>query len=673
MTGTRVRRFAATCRSTLWNTCPFCICYLIPVLVVGFSVAFRLDYATHVNDAGAQAIRDMGLSYTVYYTAGCWPEDGDATPAMSHSGFPGDAPPPVPRSSQCDKQRFEIAAGEFDALSGSLLRVQNVTKLHATKVDAVKVTPDGRYIIFIGALANDLGNLYAVGATKREAVTAVPLLNERHLDVLDEQCQQHSEEVLSAAHAMEGIAASPATAAGRKLPRQSPMARLAGFKQLQVIIAGIAPIAHGDLELPTVPQPTAGSSLAYRAAFAFDCAEVSAMDPRGGPSGVPLRFSKLAVVDFQLLGQKPARSGAYARAQLHVVDPVTIPPKGAKQVAAQAVDRLKSQSCPRFVPSKLGHELLFVAEDLGLTRQPPNPSLPSWLPSPVLPSRWLALTMVPVSPQHARMSPVVATGQGRRLQEKPTAAASRATAAKHFRTPGITSTIKAINAGSSAILLDVGEGALPRAPVSGCPEFVPSLYLRTADLVETVSDNVFQRSAEHAPAQLAARRELQDTFIILSEPSSGSVLGIDAQLLAVSLPQGPTTGAVSRVRLLYNVENAPLGSTSHALGKPAQLRMSGCQPIRAAGRKGHMRLQSVMEALTSTLRLPNDKSGYASWLACLTADQRVALLDSPKWENWINMSMPYPTWTGKLTQDIWCPREREEACFEVWLNPNPNG
>jgi len=218
---------------------------------------------------------------------------------------------------------------------------------------------------------------------------------------------------------------------------------------------------------------------------------------------------------------------------------------------------------------------------------------------------------------------------------------------------------------AEANLLDIGEGALPFAPVSGCPEFVPSLYFSSKNLAETFRENLFDTPEERARAQLAEKK-FRDTFVILSDPSSASVLGVDAQVLAVSLPEGPGTGRVSRVHLLYNVDDAPGGGAS------ARLRLGGCQPIRAAGRKGHMRLQWVLETLMMTLQLHTEKSGYTAWLACLTADQRIAIVESPKREHWINMSMPYPMWTGKSTQAIWCPEEQEEACFEVWSNPNPN-
>jgi hypothetical protein len=222
----------------------------------------------------------------------------------------------------------------------------------------------------------------------------------------------------------------------------------------------------------------------------------------------------------------------------------------------------------------------------------------------------------------------------------------------------------------NAVLLDLGEDALPFAPVHGCPEFVPSFY-KSDSLTETIADEMWATEEELAKEKLAERK-LFDTFVFESDPSSASVLGVDAQVLAVSLPgnmgvQIPT-GAVSRVQLLYNVDKAPgFGQRGNSV-----FRLGGCQPIRAAGRKGHMRLQWVLEQLMATFSVQTEKNGYAAWLACLTADQRIAIVESPEREHWINMSMPYPMWTGKPTQAVWCPEEKAEACFEVWSNPNPN-
>ena len=43
-------------------------------------------------------------------------------------------------STHCNSEDFEIAASEFDALTGSLLRVRNVTAVHAKRLTAVKAT-----------------------------------------------------------------------------------------------------------------------------------------------------------------------------------------------------------------------------------------------------------------------------------------------------------------------------------------------------------------------------------------------------------------------------------------------------------------------------------------------------------------------------------------------------
>lgn len=77
----------------------------MPVFVVCFSAICRLDYATKVTNIGAEIINEMGLSYTVYYTAGCWP------PAVSYAV--GQEP-----KTECNTEDFEIAAAEYDALTG---------------------------------------------------------------------------------------------------------------------------------------------------------------------------------------------------------------------------------------------------------------------------------------------------------------------------------------------------------------------------------------------------------------------------------------------------------------------------------------------------------------------------------------------------------------------------
>lgn len=71
----------------------------------------------------------MGLSYTVYYTAGCWqPEGVDADSPLLAEHRKAISPP------RCDYQRFEVALAEFDALSGSFLRARNITNVHARRM-----------------------------------------------------------------------------------------------------------------------------------------------------------------------------------------------------------------------------------------------------------------------------------------------------------------------------------------------------------------------------------------------------------------------------------------------------------------------------------------------------------------------------------------------------------
>jgi len=626
---------------TVFNTCPVCVGGLVPVFVCMVSLALRLDYATRVTDASAMFINQMGLSYTVYYTAGCWLEDDDSGGLqISRSSFPGQtapkhdaSPPGMPpmTSDRCNPEHFEVAAGEFDAFTGSSLRVENVTNLHARRIDSLKVTPDWRFVIFIGAMANDIGNLYAVGAQQRGATQAVSLLDEKELDKLDEQCQKHSDMVYRAAKA-----AGASSARQQQHPSQAPVARVAGFKHLQVIIPGQLPF-NEDVYVP----PDVNASQTYRAAFAFECAEPSAMNSRGGPSGTPLRFSKLAIVDFQLMGALTGSKDFKARARSHLqlVDTTVVEPEGVRGDMRQLVHQLQSQACPRFVPSRMGAELMFVAEDpRPHLEERPTAAPAAWLPQTFMPSRWLALATVP---QH-----------GRPLEEK-----------KHDgHVP--TSTSSSVD----ATLLDVGEGGLPQAALLGCPEFVPSLYATTQSLTSRLSARLFKEK-NHGARRGTEEHRFGDTFVILTDPSaSASVLGVEAQEIAVSLAQEGRRGAVTRVHLLYNIDSLQPadGSKADAL----QLQLGGCQPIRAAGREGHNRLQWAVETMKSTLTA-TEAAEYVTWLACITADQRIAIVESANQENWINMSMPYPIWTGKSSQDIWCPRGREEACFEVWSNPNP--
>jgi len=262
----------------------------------------------------------------------------------------------------------------------------------------------------------------------------------------------------------------------------------------------------------------------------------------------------------------------------------------------------------------------------------------------------------------------LACHEGKSLEEFCGMAAHKGVVGCEARDPHSVKGLEVLTMTVKARFLDIGVGQLPAAPVRGCPEFMPSLYINSKSISETLSSNLFTTPQMREQAQLAETR-LRDTFIFISDPSSNSVIGVDAQVLAVSLPEGRTSSTVNRVNLLYNVDNAPNGGYVEGANR---LRLIGCQPIRAAGRQGHMRLQWVLETLMQTFRIKKQDQAFSAWLACLTADQRIAIVESPARDRWINMSMPYPMWTGKASQAMWCRNEREQACFEVWSNPNPN-
>eukprot|EP00931_Biecheleriopsis_adriatica_P004344 TRINITY_DN106029_c0_g1_i1.p1 TRINITY_DN106029_c0_g1~~TRINITY_DN106029_c0_g1_i1.p1 ORF type:complete len:673 (+),score=140.56 TRINITY_DN106029_c0_g1_i1:69-2087(+) len=650
-------RFCRELPYTAYNTCPLCLCGLLPVLVVCFSAICRLDYATHVTDIGAQIINKMGLSYTVYYTAGCWPAEQHDVQRLDH--------PQLQHlrggMEACNEEDFEIAAGEFDAISGSLLRVRNVTQLHARSLTAVKVTPDWRFVTFIGSLGDDIGNLYAVNAQETDAKQAVPLLARPELEALDAQCQKHSRAVIQAQKA-----ASESLDAGQEL------ARLHAFQHLQVIIPGIAPLEFGG-DFTSLPQPAEGSSLAYRAAFSFRCQQHSSA------VGSAVHFSKIAVLDFILKGmnisdpEEPDRSFVWAESRLQLVDTWPKPPQGADVYAQKAAKSYHSHECPRFVPSKQGEELLFVAEDVAPART--SPSASAWAaPAALLPARLLAQVELPTLRRLRSGEEVLTDSQGESKLSEVEAASREEAEVEADRLQAqnqvdekeaalIAQGAKVVAASSQ--MLEMGPGALPNAPISGCPDFVPGLYTNRKSLAETFHDDLFE-----SPAQKAAERlnelKYRDNFMVLSDPTSSSVLGVDAQVLAGSLPEGAAAGQVRRVELLYNVKSTA------GVGGRDRLMMAGCKPIRAAGRTGHMRMESALETVMDTLQIKDQKRQYTSWVACLTADQRIAIVESPDREKWINMSMPFPIWTGRKDQEIWCPSQNQDSCFEVWSNPNPN-
>lgn len=372
------------------------------------------------------------------------------------------------------------------------------------------------------------------------------------------------------------------------------------------------------------------------------------MDSIGGPSGVPLRFSKLAVIDFDLLESNfekleqlsPGQSlNAVSRSHLQLVDTNILVPEGAGEDVRQVVASLKSQACPRFVPTRWGTELMFLGEDPRPRPDDTPTPASAWGSVSYMPSRWVALAPIP--------------SHGQSLQRKRPEG--------QLPKPTLSSV--------SAALVDVGEQALPQVGVRGCPEFVPSLYPAAQSLAARLAEDILHPSKKPRGRRSAGEERMNDTFVMITDPPSTSVLGVDAQALAVSLATDSRRGAVSRAHLLYNIDVVQPADGSGE--QTTRLQLKGCQPIRSAGREGRSRLEWVAETMRSTLtRSPGDE--YVAWLACLTADQRVAIVESPDESNWMNMSMPYPVWTGKPTQDVWCPRGREEACFEVWSNPNPN-
>ncbi|CAK0861358.1 unnamed protein product [Prorocentrum cordatum] len=140
----------------------WCLCRLCPVLLLCVCTLHFRDGAAvaggqaSAEEAAAATDDDEALTYTAYYVARRGPEPGG-----------------MPRGG-----RFEVAEGSFEAFSGRLLRTRMMTKLHARKIEAVKVSPDWRYVMFVAALASDLGNLYAVGTQDAEQDRASAILDE---------------------------------------------------------------------------------------------------------------------------------------------------------------------------------------------------------------------------------------------------------------------------------------------------------------------------------------------------------------------------------------------------------------------------------------------------------------------------------------------------------------
>lgn len=691
-----------------WNICPLCICGLIPIFLVFFSAAFRVDYVNDATVAAAQIINQLGLSYTVYYTAGCWSRedvgDGTIVGLAENNGLrgSGDSPP-------CSTDYgFEVAAAEYDAMSGHFLRTKNVTGIRAKHIDSVKVTPDWRFVTFVGTLpassireaaSTDAAvgpTLWVVGAAETDTAHATRLLTVKQMSTLDSRCQDHARRVFhpfqdageqttaapatgapttpasttsssvtatsmsSAASSADSTSVVPdtesvfagasAASANSSAPERratagniiglyqsfrwlmAASARVTAFKHLQIILAPSKSSEDGaasqDGEFRNAAASRQGA--VYRAAFAFECTAT-------GGSGEVLTYSQLALLDYEVYGSNSTNTWSPlnitgATSRLHLVDATPTAPDDASLVEAETSAQLTSQSCPRFVPSSFGAELLFVAEAVKPLANEMLEQLPQG-PARVLPARRLAVVGVPAAAGQA--------GEG------------------------------AVDEASAVALLPWGDGGVPYAPVHGCPEFAKSLFKKSESFGDSLSfdgtlDSLMasdkKASEKEVPKASLVQHKQQDTFTFMSDPTSSSVLGIDAQEVAVSLNEGMPRGRVSRAHLLYNVDE--VGGS--------QLRLEGCQPIRAAGRKGHMGFERVVEKTWATFDIPNEKSHYTAWLACLTADQRIAIVESAKRKHWVNMSMPNPQWTGLPSQGMWCRASRGEGCFEVWSNPNPN-
>jgi len=399
------------------------------------------------------------------------------------------------------------------------------------------------------------------------------------------------------------------------------------------------------------------------------------MSSMGAPASELLKFSALAVVDFELIGFNMTNVGSVRSVLLPLNLTLDIPEVVDTSVAAASSWRPKvaktftSMSCPRFIPTSRGTRLLFVAE-----HETPTRGLEASYPmgqQPIL-QRRLAVADLP-------------TGHVIKSDED-------------FQPnwlSGLTGGfLRSSQRAQSPLVVDVGAHSLPNAPVHGCPEFVPSLYVTPRSITDTMMENWKKiKKKLLSGSQLEEQPQLDkykqgDTFVFTSYTyGSASVLGVDAQVVAASLDDGGSGGQVSNAHLLYNVDAMPKSITNGMNERPSSdgaineeeqlLRLEGCKPIRAAGRKGHMRLEWAFETLLTTLRVQTERGGYTTWLACTTADQKVAIVQSPKRSHWVNFSMPFPIQRrhplhAATLQNVWCPRDQEDECFEVWSSPNPN-
>lgn len=185
-----------------------------------------------------------------------------------------------------------------------------------------------------------------------------------------------------------------------------------------------------------------------------------------------------------------------------------------------------------------------------------------------------------------------------------------------------------------------GEVLLPQAPIHGCPEFVPKM---SNNGVPSLGD-------------ILGEQRLNDTFVYTTDTDkSRAVMAVSAQLLAVTLQVGWPVD-VKSVNLLYNIDEL-----KDRNGKQ-HLRVDTCQPIHTASREGDEAMQTTVGELQKAMHLPQQK--LQIWLSCFTADGKVAVIESLDRDNWVNMTVPYPSGNS------WCTKRA--SCFDVWSNPNPH-
>lgn len=396
-------------------------------------------------------------------------------------------------------------------------------------------------------------------------------------------------------------------------------------------------------------------------ALSYDCeADLPEQFLSEGFKSSKLQFSQIALVDFELVNFTKTKVGYVRSALLPQTEKVSAP----HEFEGEEIDmtRFNSMSCPRFVPSQRGSSILFTTEFDTASADDLNLRTGIF----AMPERRLAITRT--------------TG-------------GAVTTSSDFEASWLNS-LKSMPRGPDVKgkMFDCGAYTLPCAPVHGCPEFVPSLYVQPKSITDTIMDKMKSIEKEMTePGELNPKDasqlkkwKLRDTFVYTSNTfDSPAILNIDAQVIAAELPDHNLHQAskVKSVEMLYNVKSMPPGIGSggaptginRSKAHDRMLMLEGCQPIRAAGRKGHMRLQWAFETVLMTLRVPKDTRGYSTWLACLTADQRVAIVESPREEYWTNMSMPNPVYVQDAKiENVWCPTEGAEGCFEVWSSPNPN-